>query len=277
MMKYFLNVFRSASFRQAPLATLANAARLAVLLAFRRSSVIELRFGSTAFKFHYWHGKRHGGGRGLYLFRERIEDLMRFGDQFLRRGDVAIDGGANQGMYATAFANYVGPEGRVIAFEPMPYAAELTEANLALNGLANCTVIAAALSDRPGRAELDLTRGVGSASIVTDYGGASRLEVPTVTIDDTLAELGVDRIDFIKLDIEGAELKALEGARKTIARSRPVICLEIAAASGTGAENAAHYHLLELGYRAHHFVRGRLTPLARLDPPHANLFYLPGG
>lgn len=271
-MHYLRRLGRLRAFRKTPFTTLANAALLVVLLLLRRGFVFQSRFGSRHFRFRYVHGKRHAGGRGFLLSRARIEDLMEYGDRFLRHGDVVIDGGANQGIFTTAFASYIGAEGRVLAVEPMPYAVERIRDNAALNGFANVTVFEGGLSDQAGTATLDLSRGVGSASITTDLGGTETREIATATIDGLVAEYELDRVDFIKLDIEGAEFLALRGAAQTIARHRPVICLEVKSLE-TSVE--AHKHLLSLGYRLHAFDGEVLQPAARFEPPYANAFYLP--
>jgi FkbM family methyltransferase len=275
-MKYFLRLFSSEAFWAAPIATLVRGVHLAVLVALKRNDVISIRFGSKTFRFNYRHGKRYGGGRGLFLFRENIEDLMKFGDRFLKIGDVVIDGGANQGVFTTAFASYVGPSGRVIAIEPMPYAVERVKQNAALNDCGELVhVVERALSDQQETVTLDLSNGVGSASITNNYGGAETVEVETTTIDQLVADQELSEVNFIKLDIEGAELKALHGAQNTLADHRPMICMEISTGSGSNVEEAAHHHLESLGYDAYEFVQGKLTGLKKLAPPHANVFYLP--
>lgn len=274
MRYYILRFIRLRAFRHAPLKTLLRGLMLAGLILMRRGSVIRVKFGSTSFRFAYVHGKRHGGGRGIFLCRERIEDLMEFGDQFLRRGDVVIDGGANQGIFTTAFGNYVGRSGRVLAFEPMSYAVERIRQNCALNDLDNVTVFEKGLSDTPGSATLDLFRGVGSASITNDYGSDSTQTIQSTTIDETLEGECVTRVDFRKLDIEGAELLALLGATRTIERDSPIICLEISSGSGADTEIIAHEHLLFLGYRAFEFHEAKLQPISKLKRHHANVFYM---
>lgn len=262
------------AFKRAPLITIVRGLHLGLLILLRAGSVIAVRFGSTRFRFNYVHGQRFGGGRGVFLSRERIEDLMEFGDQFLRRGDTVIDCGANQGVFTTAFATYVGSQGRVLAFEPMKYACDLIEKNLSLNGLENTMVVNAAVSDREGTATLDVSHGVGAASISNDYGGAETVQVETVTIDEVVQIRELGPVNFMKLDIEGAELIALRGAARTIARDRPIVCLEISGHDSSDADVAAHEHMLSLGYAPFVFEDDHLVAMREIDPPHPNVFYL---
>ena len=273
-MSYLRTVLRSTAFKKKPVRTLKNALKLCLDLATKRGRVLDVSYGGKSFKFQYTHGAKHGGGRGIYVFREHIEDLMEYGHQFLSDGDVVIDGGANQGVFTTAFASKVGASGRVIAFEPMEYAVAKIHKNLTLNGFENTTVIQKGLSDKTGSATLDLGRGVGSASITNDYGGGNTVTIETTNIDTEVANLNIDRLDFIKLDIEGAELMALHGARETIDKYHPTICMEISVGSGSDQEIKAHEHLLGLGYEAFEFVNGELCKMTTLNPPIPNVFYI---
>lgn len=155
-------------------------------------------------------------------------------------GMVALDIGAHVGYYARLLAGLVGDAGRVIAFEPHPRTHQVLARNLA--GRDNVTLKALALSDERGTAELyDYLMMSASGSLhydeaMRDLQRAQRHEddiapridgdftmetftVTTVPGDELLAELGLERVDFIKMDIEGAEIQALRGLRGTIARS----------------------------------------------------------
>lgn len=274
-MKYFARLFSSRGFQAAPLLTIFYGIQLAVLIALKRGTKIAIKFGSASFLFNYIHGKRYGGGRGIFLYRNRIEDLMAYGDRFIRTGDIVIDGGANQGVFTTAFAKYVAPAGRVIAVEPMDYAVKRVQENMKTNGLESIVTVAnAALSDVVETVSLDLGRGVGSASITNDYGSDEKIDVQTTTIDLIVERNQLPRVDFIKLDIEGAEMKALLGAKNTIENFHPTFCLEISVGSGSDIERAAHFHLLEIGYTPYEFQDGEMVKLEDLNPPHVNIFYL---
>ena len=138
-------------------------------------------------------------------------------------GGVALDVGANVGAYALLFGRWVRPGGRVYAFEPAPDAYAGLTRHVELNALADVvTPVRAAVSDRSGSAEL-LADGVAGtnrlASGAEPSGSASSSasRVETVSIDDFCAREGVVPT-LIKIDVEGAELDALRGARETIRR-----------------------------------------------------------
>lgn len=138
----------------------------------------------------------------------------------VRPGDTVIDGGGCWGDTALYFADRTGPTGRVRTFEFEPDNLELLRGNLASNPelAVRIEIDARALWDRAGD-ELALA-GNGPATTL-QVGGDLRVE--TATID----ALGVDRVDFIKLDIEGAELSALRGARATLLRDRPRLAVSL--------------------------------------------------
>jgi FkbM family methyltransferase len=143
-------------------------------------------------------------------------------------GDVVIDAGANVGAYTVVFAQWVGPEGHVYAFEPDPAAAEGLRRHVELNAVSRqVTIVPAAVSDgREARLRLSIGASSGISRVVADDGrsGAAGLEVEAASLDQFCAERGV-KPNVIKIDVEGAELAALRGARRTIAAAGPSLAL----------------------------------------------------
>jgi FkbM family methyltransferase len=150
----------------------------------------------------------------------------------VRPGDIAIDIGTNVGFHALVIAARVGPEGRVHAFEANPEVMKLFKATMVLNGYTTfrgtgrVTLYQIAASDRAGTLVLEQAPGhFGSGHIITDAPDAdfgpeysARVEVPTVAIDDLLGGT-IEKLDFLHMDIEGAEPLAMRGARALIERS----------------------------------------------------------
>ncbi len=137
----------------------------------------------------------------------------------VRAGDVAIDVGANVGAYALLLGQWVGPRGRVFAFEPAPAVHEALARHIQLNQLSDVVrPVASAVSDSEREASLVLagTSGESRLAVAGDKGDVC--SVATTTIDGFCAR---ERLvpDFIKVDVEGWELAVLRGARETI-RSR---------------------------------------------------------
>jgi FkbM family methyltransferase len=139
--------------------------------------------------------------------------------------DVVLDVGGCWGDTALYFASLVGPRGRVYTFEFDPESLEILRANLALNPelASRIEVVERALWDRSGE-----TLGIVQAGRCTsvrpeDRGG--RLRVPTVTLDDFVREADLDRLDLVKMDVEGAELRVLRGARGSLACHGPKLAI----------------------------------------------------
>jgi FkbM family methyltransferase len=149
----------------------------------------------------------------------------------LREGDTVIDIGAHYGVYSILMAAKVGRSGRVVAFEPDPYARQMLARNIALNPLVKPPVVeACACSDSVGEATLFSRGGNAQSSLArsgVEFSPAHQSEsirVPLVTLDDYLAERGLPEPAWVKIDAEGAEIRILKGARKVLAGGANVIC-----------------------------------------------------
>jgi FkbM family methyltransferase len=168
-------------------------------------------------------------------------------------GDHIAEVGASIGLYALAFAGRVGAAGHVTAFEPDPDSISALEANIAVNGLQDrVTVIRAAVGQCSGQVRFASARGQESRIEIRPEVCDGVIAVPMVTLDDALAG---QRIDVIKIDVEGFEQQVLEGARKILTeeRQRPrAILVEVHpfAWADAGTSSASFLSLLdEMGFR----------------------------
>ncbi len=161
-------------------------------------------------------------------FLRKMQDEMSmdvYGLGRLPEGAVVIDGGANVGMFAHA-ALAAGAE-KVICFEPSPLTREALRRNVPEDRV---VVREEALWNEPGTALFAVpSNDAGSSRIVQADGvwggGDNGFQAGLATIDTLVAELGLSRVDFIKLDIEGAETQAILGAAGTLARFRPRVAI----------------------------------------------------
>lgn len=162
-------------------------------------------------------------------YEQLLEDFYR---SFLKPGDVAIDAGAHTGRHTLPIASAVAPEGRVFAFEPLPFAR--TQLEQAVAGNAAVKVAPFALADREGEDEFVVAVDMpGYSGLKTrTYDGPTRLERIRVDVR-TLDRLFADavRLDYIKIDAEGGELGILRGATALLERFAPVVTFEFGAAS----------------------------------------------
>jgi FkbM family methyltransferase len=180
-------------------------------------------------------------------------------DALVKPGDVVLDLGASIGYFTLRFARSVGPAGRVIAVEPDPLNFELLSRNVALNGYENVTLLnkAAALETGPLRLFLSDDNAGDHRTSGTPDSRAS-VEVQGTRLDEELAD--VSRLDFVKIDIQGAEVDALCGLRQLLARSPGVSMLVEFWPSGlanAGVEPRRLLDLLdELGFRVEDITGG---------------------
>lgn len=176
----------------------------------------------------------------------------------VRPGQLAIDVGANVGTYAHELARLTG---RVIAFEPNPVLA----ATLADLGLKGVEVRQVALSSTDGSADLQVPLLNGLATLRTDMqlgDGVEHVTVPTARLDG----LNLDKIAFIKIDVEGFEEEVLAGAAATIARDLPILLIEIEERHNPGGLARIEAKLNRLGYACYFYRAGAWRVLADFIP-----------
>jgi len=138
---------------------------------------------------------------------------------------VFYDVGANVGFYSLLAALLVGARGRVFAFEPLPRNLAYLKRHLALNRVANVETVELAIGEQDGVASF-AAESTGLMGHLSGAGAhAGTLSVPVATLDALLDGGKLVPPDYIKMDIEGAELSALRGARNCIQRHRPLIFL----------------------------------------------------
>jgi FkbM family methyltransferase len=138
-----------------------------------------------------------------------------------RAGEVVVDVGAHIGLYTLRAARR---GARVIAFEPNPGTAAVLDENLRLNGFHDVTVRHIALGTIEDEALLHIPSGyAGRSSIPHARPSDTVRSVPVARLDDVLLELGVTDVDWLKIDVEGAEADVLAGAARTLERTRTVI------------------------------------------------------
>jgi FkbM family methyltransferase len=149
----------------------------------------------------------------------------------LSEGDVAIDIGAHAGQYSLIMAAMCGTSGRVVAFEPDPYARQALQRNLRLNpSIKTLGIESMAVSDAPGVAVLYSRGGNANSSLArSGLGGGvaddcEEIVVPVVTLDSYLRDSGLPTPRWVKIDTEGAEIRILKGAQQLLASDAGIIC-----------------------------------------------------
>jgi FkbM family methyltransferase len=176
--------------------------------------------------------------RAFYLGKLDSDDLDFF-RCCIGPGAVALDIGANIGLVSIPLGRDLRSHGgKLISFEPIAANADRLSANVRINDLEQTvTLVRCALSDSEGQMEMGREvgggAGTGNAAFRQSAGGLGQpLEWSTVKVrrlDDVINEIGIPRLDFIKIDVEGAEIGVLRGGLETLKRFRPIIYGEFSA------------------------------------------------
>jgi FkbM family methyltransferase len=196
---------------------------------------------------------------GLSRFEPSSVQVLRAA---VRPGDVVLDVGANIGFFATLFSRWVGDEGRVLAVEPEPENLVLLRHNLAANRCGNVTVCDCAVGATSGMAQFSMDSATGATGHLGQSATAGEIAVGTgqvrvietrVETIDSLVESQAASPRVVKMDIEGGELAAMEGAALTLSRHRPVVVSELTGDLGPDAVDV----LGRQGYRMWDLESGR--------------------
>ena len=228
---------------------------------------------------------------GLAGWTPYVESEIRGLRQLVNPGDVCIDVGAAAGLYTVALSRLSGPNGRVHSVEPLPFAnfsvARLVSAWQATNVCRHVV----ALGAQPGVNIMHVPLGrhglvTGRSFLGRSAGGpdpnvefASQVAVTATidTLDALCVREGIDRLQFVKIDVEGAELQVLEGGQQVITDSRPVMLIEVE------ARHAARYQrtpdevmawMFDRGYTMHTWQRG-WHPTCSIDSSTRNYLFQP--
>lgn len=164
-------------------------------------------------------------------------------ERFVKPGDVVIDVGANIGYYTVLFSKRVGASGTVIAFEPTRHFGDVLKKNVEANQLNNVEIIDFGLSNKAQDLEIDI--GPSSATLHSPEGFDKVIDnekISLTTLDTFVRERALDKIDFIKVDIDGHEPLFFEGAWEALEKYAPIVIFEV-----------SHLHYLEAGVAAWDF------------------------
>jgi FkbM family methyltransferase len=217
-----------------------------------RSGVMRLPFARRAFVYAYtWYKERIEAGP--------VEALRKF----IPGGTLVIDVGANIGFFTTRFADWTGPQGHVVAIEPDLENFGSLEQRLRQHGsIGRTTRLNAVAASQPG--SLFLKRNEvhpGDHKIATDGEG---IKVAAVAIDDIVAEHASRDVSMIKIDVQGAEMVVLAGARKVLQERSAALFIEVDEKALTAFGTSSHAlfaHLQSFGYSGYELGEdGSLTP-----------------
>jgi FkbM family methyltransferase len=157
---------------------------------------------------------------GLFAYVEGSfdESVFSFIENRLPVGGVLCDVGANIGIYTLLCSKLVGQKGKIVAFEAHPKTFSYLTGNVKASGASNIILVPSAVGSASGSVHLEWDIENSAATHVTPASNAT-VQVPMVTLDEELRKNGIDKLDYLKIDVEGYELSVLRGAHKIIQNS----------------------------------------------------------
>lgn len=159
------------------------------------------------------------------IFGEYETNIIK---KIVKPGMTAVDIGANFGYFSLLLSGLVGESGKVFAFEPDSSAFKLLSRNIKENGIKNVFLVNKALSNKVGSAKLYLDKdnqGEMSLSLNNVDKPRGYISVETITLDSYFVYLN-ERVDFIKMDVQGAEGMVIDGAKEILSKHKPKILFE---------------------------------------------------
>jgi FkbM family methyltransferase len=160
--------------------------------------------------------------RNIYLRGVYERNTFRHLCKIVKPQDTFVDVGANIGAYSIGLSPFLN-KGKIISFEPNPRAIQYLEENIRHNKLKNITVNRLGLSDNLEKATLYNTSNLTTASLNVIKNSDQKEETSLITLDKYCKDNNIDKIDILKIDIEGHEYKAIKGAVEIITKSKSMV------------------------------------------------------
>ncbi|MEY3456973.1 MAG: hypothetical protein RL215_130 [Planctomycetota bacterium] len=145
-----------------------------------------------------------------------VDRAEEFAYEFLKPGGVMIDAGANIGCVSAASALAVGDTGRVYSIEAHPQTYSNLLETIRINRFQNITALNVAVGSKPGTLSFTNEKRKDDVNRVSTGGGTSDIQVPCITLNSLRRDLEIDRVDLLKLDVEGYEMEVLRGATELL-------------------------------------------------------------
>jgi len=272
--RILLRVASHPSNRDQRLAAVGRAVRWQVRSRLRPDRLEVAAYGDTVLLCY---PRSNSASNVIYFTPHYDYDEMHFLDRYLCPGDVVIDAGANIGTYTLLAASRVGPSGRVIAFEPAPVALARLRENVAHNRLGQVEAHGAAVGIRPGRATMQSSSDVSNSLVAVPGVTGATTVVEVVRLDDVVGDA---RPALLKLDVEGYELQALQGAATLLTADPPPVLLveltdHLLRGAGTSPAELRAW-LRERGYELYRYDAGAGVLRAAQAPLRGNWLAIRG-
>lgn len=236
-----------------------SGARETASLAFHVSAGCEVNLAPRQVRVNRGHRVWAPTGWEAVFVSEYEPSALEAVKRLVRPGQTAYDIGANLGVYALQLLRCVGESGRVYCFEFNPVCVQFLLANVQAGGHRNCSILPVALGD--GDAPLTATINYGRSALGLTgasafHGGKTghEISVQSARLDTLVEDFALQKPDFLKIDVEGAEAHVIAGMEKTLAAHRPVLLMEL---HGRAAADATLRRLDRFGYGIEDLGTGR--------------------
>ena len=225
MYRYYLSFFWHKAFWKNPLIVLLRIIRLISILLTNKTALLNIKCGESFFRVRATDFRKNQGGRSLLIYNNSYDGFLEYGHNFLEPSDIAIDGGANQGVYSCSIAKQIGSSGKIIAIEPLSEPVKMFKENIKLNNFKNIFIEKCALWKKNTSGKIYFNKDdYGQASVVNKSKLFEKTKLKK--LDDIVTKYNLKEVNLIKLDLQGAEIFAIEGAEKTISKFKPILYLE---------------------------------------------------
>jgi FkbM family methyltransferase len=151
------------------------------------------------------------------------ESDTEFVKKIIKKNDIILDIGANIGYYTLIFAKLVGDLGKVFSFEPESENFKILKKNVEINGYNNVILEQKIVSNTNGKSTLYVSEKAGSHRIYKPDNYVESLEIECISMDNYIEKNNIKKINFIKIDVEGAELNVLQGIQKILDSNENII------------------------------------------------------
>jgi len=169
----------------------------------------------------------------LSIFKSHEPLNTKILSKMLKKGMTCLDIGGNIGYYVLLERQLIGSEGKIIAIEPLQRNFDYLKKNIELQNVTNISTYRFACGDKNGKVPFIIDRESNGSWIIPDGmknpdpSRGTITEVPLRILDEFVEELGLERVDFVRMDVEGYEIHILKGLKKTLEKFKPIISFEL--------------------------------------------------
>ena len=194
---------------------------------------------------YFWFDKHTSNGFILGFYEEKLVKILQ---EHIKAGSVFYDLGAHWGYFSILASAIVKDNGKVYSFEPIPYNFARLQKNIGINCTVNIEAFNLAISDKEGVSLFSNTEDSFANTYVDSESRNDGIQVTTIDLNSFISKNEARPPDFMKIDVEGAEMDVLNGGKVSIEKYRPVIHLSTHDKHVKGIDNKCRSWMADIGY-----------------------------